>query len=856
MVGIVVVTHSAVLGQGVKELAEQMTQGRVPLAVAGGIDDPEHPIGTDPVRVMAAIEEVQQGDGVLVLMDLGSALMSAETALDLLPPEVAAQVRLCAAPLVEGVMAAAVQASIGADLDTVAREAESALAAKAELLGLAPPQGEAAPDAMLAEAPAAGAAAPPVPPAPPAPPAPIVAGGQELTLVVPNRLGLHARPAARIVTALGPFMADVQLLRGERVVSARSVNRIATLAVRGGDTVTFRAAGADAAQALKALADLAAENFGDLPDAAGTAAPAAQAKTDAAPATAPGAKGGVPASPGIAVGPAAWHRPAFDAPPADMAAGDPADEAARLEAALDAARKELAALERRTAAMAGKQEAEIFVMHRLLLDDATIAGAARQRIAERREPAEAAWYAVASEAAESFRQLPEGYMRERAADIVDVGARVLRLLTGAPPSGPRLERSSVLLATDLGPSDMAHLDPARVLGIVTAQGGATSHAAILARSMGIPAVVGAGALVAGVAEGATVGMDGATGEIWVDPAPAVLADIASRRAAWLAAREAALAGAARPAVTVDGRHLHVHANIGTPADAAPALQNGAEGVGLFRTEFLFLDRAAAPDEEEQRAAYVAAAAAMPGLPVVVRTLDIGGDKPVPYLGDFAAGEDNPFLGLRGIRFCLARRELFLTQLRALLRAAAEHPLRIMFPMVAHPGELAAAKAMLEEARDALTAQGLPHGPVEVGIMVEVPAAVALADQLARESAFFSIGTNDLAQYVMAADRGNAAVAELSDALHPAVLRMVRDTVAAGNAAGIPVAMCGELAGSAEAIPLLVGLGLDELSMNGPAIPRAKDVVRGCDMAACARLAERALDLPDAAAVRRLLRGGG
>ncbi|WMW64924.1 phosphoenolpyruvate--protein phosphotransferase [Nitratidesulfovibrio liaohensis] len=846
MVGIVVVTHSAVLGQGVKELAEQMTQGRVPLAVAGGIDDPDHPIGTDPMRVMAAIEEVQQGDGVLVLMDLGSALMSAETALDLLPPEVAAQVRLCPAPLVEGVMAAAVQASIGADLDTVLREAQSALAAKAELLGMALVQEG---GGMVESPPPAAGVTPAV--------------SHELTLMVPNRLGLHARPAARIVTALGPFVADVQLARGERVVSARSVNRIATLAVRGGETVTFRATGVDAEQALKALADLAAQNFGDLPDAAGSSGKSAaggsggsggQGKPAAAGVSV--AKGGVPASPGIAVGPAVWHRPAFDAPPPDLVAGDPASEAARLDAALDAARRELAALERRTAAMAGKQESEIFVMHRLLLDDATIAGDARQRIAERHEPAEAAWYAVIDQAAESFRQLPEGYMRERAADLVDVGARVLRLLTGAPPSGPRLDRPSVLLATDLGPSDMAHLDPALVLGIVTAQGGATSHAAILARSMGIPAVAGAGALAANVADGVTVALDGTTGEVWIAPAPDVLSSIESRRASWLAARQAALAGAARPAVTVDGRHLHVHANIGTPADAAPALLNGAEGVGLFRTEFLFLDRADAPDEEEQRAAYVAAAAAMPGLPVVVRTLDIGGDKPVPYLGDFAAGEDNPFLGLRGIRFCLARRELFLPQLRALLRAAAEHPLRVMFPMVAHPGELAAAKALLEEARAALAAQGLPHGPVEVGIMVEVPAAVALADQLARESAFFSIGTNDLAQYVMAADRGNAAVADLSDALHPAVLRMVRDTVAAGNAAGIPVAMCGELAGSAEAIPLLVGLGLDELSMNGPAIPRAKDVVRGCDMAACARLAERALELPDAAAVRRLLRDGG
>ncbi|MBG3877147.1 HPr family phosphocarrier protein, partial [Desulfovibrio oxamicus] len=279
MVGIVVVTHSAVLGQGVKELAEQMTQGRVPLAVAGGIDDPEHPIGTDPMRVMAAIEAVQQGDGVLVLMDLGSALMSAETALDLLPPEVAAQVRLCPAPLVEGVMAAAVQASIGADLDAVLREAQSALAAKAELLGMPLPQD-------------CGGVAGAIPPA----------ASHELTLMVPNRLGLHARPAARIVTALGPFSADVQLARGERVVSARSVNRIATLAVRGGETITFRAIGADAEQALKALADLAAENFGDLPDAGGASGlssdtPGAGLQGRAAGSGASGAKGGVPASP-------------------------------------------------------------------------------------------------------------------------------------------------------------------------------------------------------------------------------------------------------------------------------------------------------------------------------------------------------------------------------------------------------------------------------------------------------------------------------------------------------------------------------------------------------------------------------
>lgn len=847
MVGIVVVTHSAVLGQGIRELAEQMTQGRVPLAVAGGIDDPEHPIGTDPVRVMAAIEEVQQGDGVLVLMDLGSALMSAETALDLLPPEVASQVRLSAAPLVEGLMAAAVQAATGADLATVAAEAEGALAAKRELLG------EAASAAIAMPSPQPGGVA--VPPSASS----VMPGGEELTLVVPNRLGLHARPAARIVTALGPFVADVQLVRGDRVVSARSVNRIATLAVRGGETVTFRAVGSDAALALRAIEALAADHFGDAPDAPSMPVVPVDGDTTGGCASTDVHDGsglrGVAASPGMTVGTAVWYRPAFDAPDVGPLAGDPAAEVDRLDAALGTARTELVELESRTAAGAGRKEAEIFAMHRLLLDDATIAGAARQRIREMHEAAEAAWYAVISDAAATFRQLPEGYMREREADMVDVGARVLRLLTGATATGPRLDSPSVLLATDLGPSDMASLDPSLVIGIVTVQGGATSHAAILARSLGIPAVAGVGHSLMGVGEGAVVALDGGSGEVWVNPSSDVQADVVARHSAWLAGREAALAGAAAPAVTGDGRPVHVLANIGSSADASAALKNGAEGVGLFRTEFLFLDRTSAPGEDEQLTAYVTAAAAMQGRPVVVRTLDIGGDKPVAYLGGFASGEENPFLGLRGIRFCLERKPLFMTQLRALLRAAAVHPLKVMFPMVSHPGELVAAKALLDQAREALDAEGLPHGPLEVGIMIEVPAAVALADQLARDAAFFSIGTNDLAQYVMAADRGNASVAALSDALHPAVLRMVRDTVQAGHAAGIAVAICGELGGNPEAIPLLVGLGLDELSMNGPAIPRAKEVVRGCDTSVCAALAERAMALPDASAVRRLLQVG-
>lgn len=863
MVSIVIVSHSAQLAQGVRELAEQMTQGRVRMAVAGGIDDPEHPIGTDPIRVMAAIEEVFDDDGVLVLMDLGSALMSAETALDLLDPGMASKVRLCAAPLVEGTMAAAVQASIGAGMDAVVAEAESALAAKAVQLGLplATTGGEsalAADGSAVLEASAAGGSAGVGATAPNAGGVGGVAPAETFALVIPNRLGLHARPASRIVGALAGYTAEVWLERGRDRVNARSVNQISMLSVRQGDTVTFGATGTDARAVLDALAQLAAANFGDV-DPPG--AQAAGAKPDGAPGLelAAGkvqgdARGGIGASGGPAVGPVVWHRASLPEVEAHEVQ-DTALELRRLDVALATARRELAVLERRTASVAGSGEAEIFAMHRLLLDDPDIMDGVRHVLAEARCNMEAAWHKVITVTADGYRRLELPYMRERAADIIDVGARVLRLLTGEPMQGPQFAVPSVLLALDLGPSDMAHLDPALVLGIMTAHGGATSHAAILARSMGIPAVVGVGEALVGVPEGATVGLDGDTGQVWLDPAAQDIARLQAQRAAWASAREASLAEAMTEARTADGHRVHVLANIGRPADAAVASSHGAEGVGLFRTEFLFIDRAHAPTEDEQVAAYTEAAAALGGKPVIIRTLDIGGDKPVPYLHAHGAVEENPFLGLRGIRFCLAYPALFMTQLRALLRAAAVHPIRVMFPMVAHPGELHKAREMLAQAAQQLADEGIAHASsVETGIMIEVPAAVALADQLAQQAAFFSIGTNDLAQYVMAADRGNPAVADLSDALHPAVLRMVRDTVRAAHGAGIPVGMCGELAGKVEAIPVLVGLGLDDLSMNAPAIPQAKACIATLRLDQCRALAEQVLAQYDSASVRRLLAG--
>jgi phosphocarrier protein FPr len=832
VVGLVIVSHSAALARGVRELAMEMTQGRGRIAVAGGMGDPDHPMGTDPMRVLAAIEEVHSGDGVLVLMDMGSALMSAETALELLEPEKAALVKLSAAPLVEGAVAAAVQAFAGASLVDVEREALAALCAKTAQLGLTAVEGAhgalpPGPAGALPEDSRRGACV------------------ETLQVVVPNELGFHARPAARIVGALSGLDAEVWVTLGEKKANARSVNQLSMLGARQGDRTAFRASGPDARRALDALRLLADANFGDA-----ALAPALIKQSVQEP---PGGPGGVGASDGYAVGPAAWLSSGM--PDVERrTAPDAGAELQRLNAALEKARQELTALENRAAKAVGKAEAEILGVQRLLLQDPDILAKVRDMALGENINAEAAWHAVITATAGEYRALGREYMRERAPDVLDVGARVLRHLLETPDQGFAPKSPCVLLAMDLGPSDVAGIaDASKVLGIVTARGGATSHAAILARSMGIPAVTGAGDALSRIEAGRIVGLDGGSGRLWLSPTAEDREMLLAKRARWLGAKEASLAWARADARTADGMRVRVLANIGKPGDAAPALAHGAEGVGLFRTEYLFLDRADPPGEEEQTRAYEAAAAAMAGRPVIIRTLDIGGDKPAPYVAGEVQAEDNPFLGLRGIRLCLARRDIFLTQLRALLRVGAVHPIRVMFPMVAHPGELEMAKALMDEARASLAASGTPHaGELGTGVMIEVPSAVALADQLAERAAFFSIGTNDLAQYVMAADRGNPAVAGLSDALHPAVLRMVRNAARAARAAGIPVGVCGELAGRAQAIPLLIGLGVDDLSMSAPLIPEAKARIAALTVGRCEALAAKALALPDAAAVRRLL----
>ncbi len=562
---------------------------------------------------------------------------------------------------------------------------------------------------------------------------------------------------------------------------------------------------------------------------------------------------GIPASRGIAIGPAfRYRRP--DLTVNCYTVKDPMAEWARFESALYVAREQLAAVEAQAEASHGADEAAIFEAQAMMLDDPDLMETVRVSIRQDGVNAEAALRDAAEGYAQALAALDDEYFRARAADVRDVADRVLRVLLGAGESPTEnLEVPSIILAADLAPSDTVMLDKALVLGFCTAAGGATSHTAILARGLGLPAVVGVGRGMLDLADGLPLILDGGAGVLVAEPDEATTAAYLARRAGADATDALARSHAHEPAITLDGKRVEVVANIGNVEGARRALELGAEGVGLLRTEFLFLERTSLPTEEEQYQAYKAIGDAFGQQPVVLRTLDVGGDKELPYLG--LAVEQNPFLGVRAIRLCLPRPDLFKPQLRAALRAGAGNGLKLMFPMVATVGEVRRARAVLDECRAELLAEGQAVAErMEVGIMIEIPAAAVVADQLAKVVDFFSIGTNDLSQYTMAADRTNPGVAGLADAFHPAVLRLIRQVIDAAHAAGKWVGLCGELAGEPLALPILLGLGLDEFSMNAPAIPAAKALLRRLRVDEARDIAGAALELEDADEVRALVCG--
>ena len=444
-------------------------------------------------------------------------------------------------------------------------------------------------------------------------------------------------------------------------------------------------------------------------------------------------------------------------------------------------------------------------------------------------------------------------MRQRAADIGDIRTRMLGILLHAESVDlAALPEGTVLVVHDLTPSMTVSLSKEHVCAILTEVGGQTSHSAILARALEVPAVLGVPGLLDAVQDGMTVAVDGTEGAALLCPDEATLAAFQARRDKWLEERALLQVYRDRDTRTADGRHVDLYANIGSVADAKAAAEAGAEGIGLFRTEFLFMDRTALPDEEEQYQAYAQVSDLMAGKEVIIRTLDVGGDKGIDYLE--MEREENPFLGHRAIRYCLDRPDLYRVQLRALLRAGARHGnIKIMLPLVSGVEEVRGARALLEECKAQLSAEGLAFDPhISLGIMVETPAAALIADLLAREADFFSIGTNDLTQYTIAVDRGNAKVEKLYTCYHPAVLRSIRSVIAAGKAAGIPVGMCGEAAADPRMIPLLLAFGLDEFSVSPSSILAARKQIADWNGPDALRTAEQAMALDTAAQVSDFL----
>lgn len=557
---------------------------------------------------------------------------------------------------------------------------------------------------------------------------------------------------------------------------------------------------------------------------------------------------GIPASPGIASGPVfIYHEQEIKIERIQIEDQD--GEWIRFEDAISSARAQLAKIQEKAAEETSEEEAAIFEAHSLFLDDPSLLDEVRSIMKEQSLNIEAAWSDAIESNAKKMEAVDDEYFRARAADIRDVGRRVLRNLMGiADTDLSMLKEPSIIIARDLTPSDTVRLDKELVLAFCTAEGGPTSHTAILAKALALPAVVGTGQELLSIENGATLLVDGGSGEIVHDPDQVTIEDYKGRAEAVAEQTRADLEKAFEPAVTLDGHQIEIVANVGNPGDTKSALDHGAEGIGLLRTEFLYLERNEAPNEAEQLEAYNTILDLMEDRPVVVRTLDVGGDKELPYLdlGD----EANPFLGWRAIRMCLDQPDFFKIQLRALLRASPGHDLRIMFPMIATLDEVRRSKELIYEARKEVEDADQPvAGLIQLGIMVEIPSVVVLADQFAKEVDFFSIGTNDLTQYTLAAERTNEKVAHLGDACHPAVLREIKRVIEEAHAQKIWVGLCGELAGDPDAVPILLGFELDEFSMAPISIPRAKSIIRSWSLTEAKKLSDKVIDLDSAAAVR-------
>lgn len=662
------------------------------------------------------------------------------------------------------------------------------------------------------------------------------------TITLSQAGGLHARPAARAREAVRGLQARVEVHHGGRHANVESVVGLLGLGAGEGASVEVIGSGRDAAQAVDAVArELLREVHGELEETpARMSSPAPAVRPSGVPLD-PNTLAGVCAAPGIAVGTLVRWDDAELAPP-ERASGTPAAESRMLDRALAVVDQELNTTVRDASARGAVGEAGIFAVHRVLLEDPTLVDAARDLISLGKS-AGFAWREAIRAQIAVLTHVEDMLLAERAADLRDIEKRVLRALGHANPTVRSLPEESILAANEFTPSDLSSLDRARVAALVMAAGGATSHAAIIARQLGIPALVAVGDALHAIPDGTQVVVDASAGRLEYAPTELDVERARLERQRLAGVREANRRTSQEAAATRDGRAIEVAANIATIDDARTATENGADAVGLLRTELLFIHRESAPTADEHRQSYQAIVDALQGRTAIIRTLDVGADKEVPYLT--LPPETNPALGLRGIRLAQVRPDLLDDQLRGLIAVEPHGAVRILLPMVTDAGELVRVRKRIDDlARDLGRTD-----PIQVGVMIEVPSAALLADQLARHADFLSIGTNDLTQYTLAMDRCQADLAAQADGLHPAVLRLIDQTTQGAAKHGKWVGVCGALAGDPLAVPLLVGLGITELSVDPVAVPSIKARVRNLDYQLCRQRASDMLALDSAQAVR-------
>ncbi len=851
-VGLVIVSHSEKLAQGAAELAQLMTKQKVAIVAAGGMGNND--LGTSADIIQHAIESVASPDGVLVFLDMGSAVLSTEMALEMLSDEQREHVLLTFAPIVEGAVAAAIDATLGHSLQEVKAAAEQT-ASKKHLQNLKPITQDT--ESMTEQE--------SVPQSVETLPANALEG--EYTLINPS--GLHARPASLFVQTSAQFKAKIAVRTGKGQARADSMSALLSLAARKGETIAIRASGEDAQAALDALGELVRIGFYETGET--TTPPVSTGKIKEMGASYVGTQTinelqGIGTSKGFALGPAlVYTSQAIDLQAIERHTIAPEQveaEQKRLTEAVDATFKELQALAQGMQQQVGKNEAAIFNAQALLLHDPTLLETASDSIRQQHDDAASALAHAGEQSAVQLAALDDPLFAGRAVDVRDVIGRVVQRLggrTSARQDLPVLDTPVIIVAHELTPSDTAQLKHEMVLGICTIQGGPTAHTAILARALGIPAIAGLDeTLLQRIHSGDELGMDAEKGVVYLQ-LPAEIRAILAQQVEEQKQRQYTQKTAAQQnhqPLLIDGQRIHLLANIGSAVEAEAARQWGAEGVGLLRTEFLFADKQTMPDEEEQRTSYAQVFRAFRGTsdrsgPIVVRTLDAGADKPMPALQPYLADtkEANPALGMRGVRIQLAHPELLEQQFKALLQAAQdEHvELHIMVPMVTTVEELRTVRTIFERVSTSPNnARAVP-----LGIMVEVPASVIMAPELAQLADFFSIGANDLLQYTLASDRTNAALTTLYTPMQPSILRFIRQIAEAGRKAGKPVAVCGEMASDIRLAPVLVGLGITELSMTPNALPEVRSALTGHTMKELTGLADRACQAATVAEVEQV-----